>query len=105
MREFFKINRKGAASISGTGMLSLAMMIQPGNFRKSIEANPGMLTSGLLARINLCYPVVGEFDIAKQVDRSDYHKWFQAIESIIKQRTDGTPLTVSLERIRFCSGL
>jgi hypothetical protein len=96
-RTRFKISRKGAPTISGTGMISVAMMIQPSNFVRALEGNPGMKTSGLLARLNLCHPVVGEFRIAEWVDTTAYQNWDKAIMDIVEQRTDGTPVPVYLD--------
>ena len=96
-RSYFKINRKSAAPITGIGILNLAMMIQPGNFGKALKANHGMMTSGLLARMNLCCPVVGEFCIAQQVNAAAYKNWDKAIEDVIGRRTDSSPVQVSLE--------
>jgi hypothetical protein len=53
--EFFKIGRKGSDTITGRGTMNVAMLIQPDNFRKAVNENKGMTTSGLLARLNLCY--------------------------------------------------
>jgi hypothetical protein len=97
-RDYFKVNRRGGATISGVGILNLAMMIQPGNFRKTLIENPGMKTSGLLARMNLCYPAVGDYRIAGRVDSTAYQNWDEAITDIIERRTDdGTPVTVCLD--------
>jgi len=42
---YFKIGRKGSSTMLGTGILSVAMLIQPGNFRKALTENNGMTTS------------------------------------------------------------
>jgi len=97
-RTYFKVCRKGGQTISGIGMISVAMMIQPGNFRNAIKENPGMKTSGLLARMNLHYPVIGEFHITEQIDPTAYQNWDKAISGIIDRRTaDGTPTPVYLD--------
>jgi len=96
-REYFKVSRRNAATISGIGMLSIAMMIQPSNFTVAIKKNPGMMTSGLLARLNLHYPIVGDYQIAEQVDTTAYKNWNESITGIIKRRTDGTPILVYLD--------
>jgi hypothetical protein len=98
-RDYFKVNRRGGATISGVGILNLAMMIQPSNFRKSLVENPGMKTSGLLARMNLCYPIIGDYRIVEYVDTTAYQKWDDAItEIIVNQRGDeGTPFPVAMD--------
>jgi len=85
---FFKISRRGSDTIEGVGTLNVAMMIQPGNFRKALADNPGMTTSGLLARLNLCYPTVGEFHIAKQIDGGAYSRWNDTVSDMIGNRID-----------------
>jgi hypothetical protein len=97
-RVSFKVNRKRDSTITGVGGLNLAMLIQPGNFGKAIRENPGMKTSGLLARLNLCCPSIGEYRLVKQMDSTAYQNWDNAITEIINQRTaDGTPVAVFLD--------
>ena len=71
---YFKIDRKHDETIAGVGSLNVAMMIQPGNFRKAVNDNPGMRTSGLLARLNLCFPTLGEYRLAKEIDSGAYSR-------------------------------
>jgi len=96
-RTFFKIGRVGRELHSGVGIMNVAIMIQPGNFREALKENPGMQTSGLLSRIDLCYPPVGEFKMPDMVDCTPYQNWNQAISEIIGQRTDGEPMGIYMD--------
>ena len=83
--------------IQGFGTLCVAMMIQPGNFAKALEKNPGMTTSGLLARMNLCYPEVGDFQLSKEIDSAVYRAWNNRITRNIAARDKRRGLTYHLD--------
>ena len=95
--EFFKIGRKGNDTITGRGTMNVAMLIQPDNFRKALTENPGMKTSGLLARMNLCYPLIGAYRLAERIDDRVYSTWNDTISKIIENRSDGEPMKIFLD--------
>jgi len=92
----FKISRKKERTIEGFGSMCVAILIQPGNFHKVLTHNAGMTTSGLLARMNLCYPAVGEFRRAKKIDKTAYSAWNDTISNIIGNRTEEGAIEVIL---------
>ena len=93
-----KISRKGSETIAGHGALNIAMMIQPDNFRRALTENVGMTTSGLLARLNLSYPAIGEFRIAERVDNTAYSCWNNAIADVIGMGDINSPIMTRLQR-------